>query len=521
VSERDGTLPPEMNLTARVLVLREGDDVGVALAPLQASETVDALGIRCVDAIPAGHKIALRRIAKGECVRKYGEVIGRASQRIGLGEWVHTHNLQADHVDAIPQAPVEQTPVAREPLGAGRTFEGYRSADRRSGTRNWLAVVSSANCSADTAHLVAECLRTKVLPEHPTIDGVMAVTHGSGCGLVEDGPEHVLLRRCLNGVLRHPNVAGALVIGLGCEVNQPRQMVSGISLPRAGGWQPPSVLVMQEAGGVRKTVAAAVDAALPLVRQAAARRRTACPISDLAVGTNCGGSDAYSGMTANPALGIAGDLLVGHGATWVLAETPETYGAEHLLTRRAASQEVADRLLALMKWWEGYTARHGAVIDNNPAPGNKAGGISTIQEKSLGAVTKGGSTPLMAVYGYAEPLAVPGLCFMDTPGHDPVSVTGLLAGGCTLIAFTTGRGSCIGMQAVPVLKIATTSGLYERMRDDMDVNAGVALQGVPLADLGRHIAEELIAVASGKRTKAEEQGLGQTTFVPWALGPVL
>ncbi|HSV73368.1 MAG TPA: altronate dehydratase family protein [Chthonomonadales bacterium] len=508
-------------VTPRVMLLREGDDVAVALAPILAGEALDEYGVRCADGVPAGHKVALRPIAEGDAVRKYGEVIGRATRPIAPGGWVHTHNLSADHVGSAAWEPGVPKQVEREPLGVGRTFDGYRAPGGRSGTRNWIAIISSSNCSADAVHLVAERLRREVLRDHRHIDGVMAVTHATGCGLLADGPEHVLLRRCLNGVLRHPNVAGAVVIGLGCEVNQPREMLEPAIMQQHGARHPPPVLVIQEQGGVGRTVDAALEAALPIVRRADARRRTARPLSDLVVGTNCGGSDAYSGITANPALGIAGDLLVGHGASWVLAETPETYGAEHLLIRRAASRKVGESLLGLLHWWEQHAARHGAVIDNNPAPGNKVGGITTIQEKSLGAVTKGGSSPLMAVYEYAQTVEERGLCFMDTPGHDPVSVTGLLAGGCALIAFTTGRGSCIGLDGVPVLKIASTSDLFHRLSDDMDVDAGVALGGVALRDLGRMIAEELIAVASGKRTKAEVQGLGRCAFVPWALGPVL
>jgi len=250
--------------------------------------------------------------------------------------------------------------------------------------------------------------------------------------------------------------------------------------------------------------------------------RRPVPVSRLIVGLECGGSDAYSGITANPALGAAADLLVKQGGTVVLGETPEIYGAEHLLTRRAADADVARRLLERIRWWEDYTSRHGGQMDNNPSPGNKAGGLTTIFEKSLGAAAKGGTTRLNEVYEYAEPVTAKGLVFMDTPGYDPASVTGMVAGGANIVCFTTGRGSVFGCKPVPSVKLATTTALYRRMEDDMDINCGKALDGrATIDELGERIFQFIIRTASGRRTKSEELGLGGDEFVPWHIGAVM
>lgn len=515
-------------LTEKAIVLRDGDDVAVLKERLTAGTELawEDGQARLSSDIPPGHKVALRAVAEGQPVHKYGQIIGYATAPIAPGDWVHAHNLHvgALHLDYEFGTDLRwPTPLAP---GEERTFLGFARPDGRVGTRNYLALVSTVNCSADTAHLLAERLRREALCDFPNVDGVVAVTHKTGCGMALHGPEHRVLQRCLAGMADHPNVAGALLIGLGCEVNQAVTLVQDQKLiaPESIGKRrpaPPPILTIQQIGGVRKTVEAGFEEALRLLRRANERRRTPQPLSGLIVGTNCGGSDGASGITANPALGVAGDEMVRHGAAWILAETSETYGAEHLLTRRAVSRQVGERLIALMRWWERYTAMHGAEIDNNPAPGNKDGGLTTIYEKSLGAVTKSGTTPMVAVYDYAERIRDRGFCFMDTPGHDPVSVTGLVAGGCNLVVFTTGRGSCLGFKPTPVLKISTTTALYERMPEDMDIDAGVILSGVSIEDVGRHIFEELIAVASGKKTKSERQGLGDHEFAPWALGPVL
>lgn len=509
-----------------LILLRPDDDVAVAIAPILrgADLVVAGRSLRAGAAIPAGHKIALRRVAVGKPVRKYGYEIGQASTMIEPGDWVHTHNLTAGILTQECEFSIDVQPV--EPARAPRTFMGYERPDGRAGTRNWVAVVATVNCAADAARLIAERLRREALPAYPNVDGVAVIAHGSGCGLAIGSSEHRTLQRCLTGIISHPNVAGAMLVGLGCEVNQACDLIAhtGVVSPQsliAGQPAPPPVLSIQDLGGISATVEAGVALGIQLLQTANSCVRTPQPLARLTVGTNCGGSDGNSGLTANPALGMAGDLLVSHGAGWVLAETPETYGAEHLLTRRAVRPEVGKDLVALMRWWDRYTIIHGASVDNNPAPGNKAGGITTVYEKSLGAVMKAGSSPLMAVYGYGQQVVERGLTFMDTPGHDPTSVTGLVAGGCNLVAFTTGRGSCMAFNPVPVLKIATNSGLYRRMSGEMDIDAGVILDGVPMARVAHEIAEAIIASASGEPTRAERPGLGDSTFVPWTLGLVL
>jgi len=515
-------------LAEKAILLREGDDVAVLKERLPAgTELAWAEGqLRLSSHIPAGHKVALRPLHEGEPVHKYGQVIGYATTAISPGDWVHTHNLGMGTLALTYEFGTDLRPPRPLEPGEERTFMGFARPDGRVGTRNYISLISTVNCSADTVHLLAERLRREALPDFPNVDGVVPVTHKSGCGMVIKGPEHRILQRCLAGMANHPNVAGALLIGLGCEVNQAMTLVQDQKLIALQSIHttrpvPPPILTIQDSGGVRKTIETGFQEALKLLRQANACRRTPQPLSQLIVGTNCGGSDGNSGITANPALGMAGDEMVRHGAAWLIGETTETYGAEHLLTRRAISRDVGEKLLALMHWWEQYTSLHGAEIDNNPAPGNKEGGLTTIYEKSLGAVMKSGTTPLIAVYDYAERIRHRGFCFMDTPGHDPVSVTGLVAGGCNLIAFTTGRGSCLGFKPTPVLKISTNTPLYERMPEDMDLDAGVILNGVSIEDVGHQIFEELIAVASGKKTKSEQQGLGDHEFAPWALGPVL
>ena len=518
----------EYPLREKAILLWEGDDVAVARERLPAGTALSWPDgeARLSTEVPPGHKIALRRIAEGRPVLKYGQVIGYATREIHPGEWVHAHNLHVGHVALEYEYGTDLRPAA--PLGSGeeRTFEGFSRPDGSAGTRNYVSLVSTVNCSADTVHLLADRLRREALPDFPNVDGIVAVTHKTGCGMAIKGREYRVLQRCLAGMASHPNVAGSLLIGLGCEVNQALALVEDenlITLDSIGRARPaaPAIFTIQETGGVRRTVEAGFQEGLKLLRQANDARRTPQPLSQLIIGTNCGGSDGNSGITANPALGRAGDEFVRHGAAWLIAETSETYGAEHLLTRRAVSRQVGEKLIALIRWWEDYTAMHGAEIDNNPAPGNKEGGLTTIYEKSLGAVVKSGTTPMVAVYDYAEKIKHRGFCFMDTPGHDPVSVTGLVAGGCNLFAFTTGRGSCLGFKPTPVLKIATNTPLYERMSEDMDLDAGVILNGASVQDVGLEIFEELIQVASGKKTKSELQGLGDHEFAPWPLGPVL
>jgi altronate hydrolase len=514
-------------LTDKALLLREGDDVAVARSPLAAGTVLGHEGgeIRLAESVPAGHKIALREIRDGEPVRKYGQTIGFATRAIAPGDWVHTQNMGVGPLHLQYEFGTEVEPVRYYSSAETRTFPGYKRPDGRVGTRNTVALVSSVNCSADTVCRIAERLRP-ALSEFPNVDDVVPIAHKGGCGTQMGGADHRQLRRTLAGFADHPNVGAYMLVGLGCEVNQPIELAREeglIEVDELTGRRSdaPPILSIQGCGGIRKTVERGVEIGLQLLRRANEFRRTPQPIGELIVGTNCGGSDAHSGITANPALGVAGDELVRHRGAWLIAETTETYGAEHLLTKRALSREVGEKLLKLMRWWEWYTATFGAEIDNNPAPGNKEGGLTTIYEKSLGAAMKGGTTPLVAVYDYAQRVTDRGFCFMDTPGLDPVSVTGLVAGGCNLVAFTTGRGSCLGFKPTPSLKIATNTPLYEHMKDDMDIDAGVIMNGVPVRDVGLQIFEELIAVAGGKKTKSEAQGLGEQEFAPWVLGPVL
>lgn len=473
--------------------------------------------LRTAEPVPNGHKIAIKAIATGGPVRKYGQIIGFAIRDIAVGEHVHTHNLRFGEFarEAKPASSVGASPQPSAPA----VFQGYRRADGKTGTRNYLAIVSTVNCSATVSRRISQTLALSgELDEYPNVDGVIALTHGTGCGMQPDGPGLAILQRTLAGYLTHPNVGGVLVLGLGCEDNQVTGLINGFPV-RAD--LPVVQATIQELGGT----AAAVSAGIALLREmlptADLARRSEAPASDLVLGTNCGGSDAFSGLTANPALGAAVDLLVANGGTGILAETPEIFGAEHLLASRAENPSVATALAEKIDWWREYVAAHGGSMDNNPSPGNKAGGLTTILEKSLGAVAKGGTTPLREVVGYAQRPAKRGLVFMDTPGYDPVSVTGIIAGGANLVCFTTGRGSVFGCKPVPCLKLATTTGLYRRMPDDMDIDCGVILEGVSVSSLGEQVFAELLEVASGKATKSERQGFGDEEFVPWQLGAVM
>lgn len=516
------------------LLLRPEDDVAVATRDLPSGTVLarpDGTVLAVTRSVPRGHKLAVRDLAVGSPVRKYGQVIGRASAPITAGDHVHTHNLGmgagmgagadmgigADEVRHEYEFGTARVP-ATAPAGPRPTFAGYRRADGRVGTRSYVAILTSVNCSASTARLIADQFRGSVLDEWPHVDGVVALTHTSGCGLVPTSEGGQMLLRTLRGYAAHPNVAGLLVVGLGCEMLQVDQVLEGAHIPSDTVVRR---LTIQDSGGIRATVRAGVAAIRAMMPQLEARRRQTCDVSELVVGLNCGGSDGYSGITANPALGHASDALVAWGARSVLAETPEVYGAEHLLTRRAVTPEVGRRLLDRIEWWRRYAAQGGGTLDNNPSPGNKAGGLTTILEKSLGAVAKGGTAELVAVYEYAEPISEPGLGFMDTPGYDPVSVTGLIAGGATVVVFTTGRGSVLGGKPTPVVKVATNTPMYLRMTEDMDLDAGRVVDGgATIPQVGAEILAKVLAVASGERTVSEELDLGQDEFVPWQLGTV-
>jgi altronate hydrolase len=511
-----------MTSARRLLTLAPGDDVAIALDDLAQGERLADLGPGLPAAaiggpVPRGHKIALRDVAEGAPVRKYGQVIGVATAPIKAGAHVHTHNLafSPDVQGGVAPASVvsrASDDTACDPIP---TFDGYLRADGRVGTRNYVGIVTSVNCSATVAKLIAREAERR-LGSFPNIDGVVALTHGTGCGMTVEGEGPDLLRRTLRGYAEHPNFAAVLAIGLGCEVNQLD------SLDLASGPNPATAMTIQEAGGTTAAVRKGLDELAKLLPAADAARRVPVPASRLILGLNCGGSDGYSGITANPALGAAVDLLVGCGGTAVLAETPEIYGAEHLLIARAARPDVGAAIKDRISWWEQYAAQSGGTLDANPSPGNKAGGITTIAEKSLGAIAKGGSTPLRAVYQYAETVTGAGLVFMDTPGYDPVSVTGIVAGGAQVVCFTTGRGSVFGGKPAPSLKLCSNSDTYRRMTEDMDLNCGQIADGTAtVAEMGRHIFELVLATASGRRTASELLGFGEEEFAPWQLGAVL
>ncbi|NND18131.1 MAG: altronate dehydratase, partial [Silicimonas sp.] len=460
-------------MTAPLFVrLDASDNVVTATRSLQAGAEVEDITTTAL--IPSGHKIATRAIARGAEIRKYAQIIGYASDDIAPGDHVHTHNTEFRNTDVEYEFGTDQRPVTMVPEAERDTFMGFRRDNGRVGTRNYIAVVTSVNCSATAARRIADAFGPDELAEYPNVDGVVAFVHGTGCGMAGDGDGFEALQRVMWGYARHPNHAGVLMVGLGCEMNQIDWLLDAYGLKQGPLFH---AMNIQGVAGLRKTIEAGIDkirGMLPIANQAV---RTPCPASELTVALQCGGSDAWSGITANPALGHACDLLTAQGGTGVLAETPEIYGAEHLLTRRATSRAVGDKLIGLIHWWEDYTARNKGSMDNNPSPGNKKGGLTTILEKSLGAAAKGGTSPLTGVYKYAEPVTAKGFTFMDSPGYDPASVTGQIAGSCNLVCFTTGRGSAFGSKPAPTIKVATNSEMYARMTEDMDVNAGDILTG--------------------------------------------
>ena len=508
---------------AAVLRLSPRDNVVVALRRIEPGarlgEGADAALATAV--VEAGHKLAVRAIAADEPVVKYGQVIGRALVSVAPGDHVHTHNLgMGEHTQDYGHAS-EARPLP--PMGADErerlSFEGYHRPDGRVGTRNYIGVLTTVNCSGSVARFIAESVeRDGLLDAFPNVDGIVPITHGTGCGMSASGEGYETLMRTLTGYARHPNFGAILLVGLGCEVMQVADLVGH---GRIQGNPRFRYMTIQGMGGTRATVAAGVEHVLDLAREADRDARAPAPASALTVALQCGGSDGYSGITANPALGVASDTIVRAGGTTILSETSEIYGAEHLLTRRAVSREVGERLIERVRWWEDYCERNGGEMDNNPSPGNKRGGLTTILEKSLGAVAKGGTAPLAGVYRYGEPIDRPGFVFMDSPGYDPASVTGQIASGANVVVFTTGRGSVSGYKPVPCIKLATNTAMYERMSEDMDVNCGTVIDGVPLGDVGAEVLQAILRVASGGESRSEALGFGGVEFVPWQIGAVM
>ena len=508
-----------------VIRLHSADDVVISRQQMLSGTTIENGTVAVRGLVPPGHKIATRRIKKGEPVRRYNQIIGFATSDIEPGAHVHVHNLgmgaeggafARDYAIGVEARPTDY-------VSAPRTFQGIVRADGRVATRNYLGVLTSVNCSATVARAIASHFDRDTHPEalaaYPNVDGVIALAMGTGCGMGATGEGIDVLRRTLAGYARHVNFCGVLMVGLGCETNQISDLLTAEHLAENPLFR---TFNIQETGGTRKTVRRGVELINEMLAHANNVTRTEVPVSHLTIGLQCGGSDGYSGISANPALGAAVDLLVRHGGTAILSETPEIYGAEHLLTRRAATPAVAQKLIDRIHWWEDYCERNQGEMNNNPSAGNKAGGLTTILEKSLGAVAKGGTTRLEAVYEYAEPVTAQGFVYMDTPGYDPVSATGQVAGGANLICFTTGRGSAYGCSPSPSIKLSTNNILWERQSEDIDINCGEIVEGgVSIADKGAEIFEAIIRVASGEKTKSETYGYGQNEFVPWQIGAVM
>jgi arabinonate dehydratase len=498
-----------------VIRLHADDNVVVAVHGFAAGTRIETENVTTLDAIPFGHKIATRPIARGEPVRKYGQVIGVAAEAIAPGRHVHVQNVAfSDLRSEAERAPVY---LANE---QPRTFLGYKRADGRVATRNYIGVLTSVNCSATVARFIAEAAdRSGLLRDYPNVDGVVPITHHSGCGMPGKGEGYDLLSRTLWGTAANPNFGAVLLVGLGCEVVQLARFKQEYGVGESEHFQS---FTIQDIGGTKRAIAEGLDRLKTMLPQVNAAKRSEQPASEIVVGLQCGGSDGWSGITANPALGNASDRLVALGGTVILSETPEIYGAEHLLYARAVSPEVAEKLRVRIKWWERYTALHDMEMNNNPTPGNKAGGLTTILEKSLGAVAKAGTSPLVDVIEYAKPLTNHGFLFMDSPGLDPCSATGQVASGATMIAFTTGRGSAYGCKPSPSVKLATNSAIFAKMPDDMDIDCGTIASGQStVEEKGAEILDYMLDVASGKKSKSEELGYGDMEFVPWHIGAVM
>jgi altronate hydrolase len=506
----------DLPLTVR---LNAADNIVVARVDILLNTELSGEGVRTAQPIPAGHKVATRPIGQGEPVRKFNQIIGVAKADIAPGQHVHVQNcamgdFERDYAIGADVRNIEMVPEAER-----ATFDGYVRANGKAATRNFIGVLSTVNCSASVSKFIAERFPREILDQYPNMDGIVAITHSTGCGMADRGEGYATLQRTLWGFAAHPNFASVLMVGLGCEVMQIEFLTEAYGIERGPTFR---TMTLQGTGGTRKTIERAHAMIAEMLPAANEFRRQPVGASELTLALQCGGSDGYSGITANPALGAAADLLVRHGGTAVLSETPEIYGAEHLLTRRAVSQKVGEKLIERIHWWEDYTARNLGEMNNNPSPGNKAGGLTTILEKSLGAAAKGGTTNLVDVYKYAEPITAKGFVFMDSPGYDPASVTGQVASGCNIIAFTTGRGSVSGFKPAPSIKLATNTPMYQRMADDMDINCGTIAEGEEtIEQAGERIFQLILDIASGKHTKSEEQGFGDNEFVPWQIGAVM
>lgn len=499
-----------------IVRLHADDNIAVAIDDIVAGQLLPALGIVAAQAIPRGHKIAIRAIADGDWVLRYAQAIGAAKADISVGQHVHSHNLvmadvpRSEHLPS--QAFTDKAPDA--------SFLGYWRDDLRlAGTRNYVAVVPMVSCAVTVARRITQNIQQRIVQSYPGIDGAMALSHASGCAMDSNGIGLKTLQRTLAGWVGNPNFAGVLLVGLGCETNQIASFLSAHGLSVGERLQ---TLSIQQAGGTQAAIDQGIAQLETCLPQWSAWQRTRLNAAHLRVALQCGGSDGFSGVSANPALGCAADKLVAAGAAVILAETPEIYGAEQLLKQRAINDGVAATLQSKIDWWRDYVAREGGTLDHNPSPGNKAGGLTTILEKSLGAVAKAGVSPLQAVLEYGERNHARGLLFMDSPGYDPVSITGQIAAGANIVCFTTGRGSTYGSKPVPTLKLASNSLMAQRMSSDMDIDCGPILAGVSShVEMGDQIFDRILALASGAASKSEQLDLGDDAFVPWQLGAVL
>ena len=507
-----------MHQAHSTIVLGDKDNVAIALKAILKDDSIGELGLSARTDIPKGHKVAKRAIPSGEAVFKYGQIIGRSTKDISAGEHVHTHNIEfTDHKSGYEFSTEVHN---KSSVADNAEFLGYQRDDGTVGTRNYIGILTSVNCSGSVAKFVAEeAEKSGLLKRYKNVDGVVPIVHGSGCGMANSGEGYDLLFRTLSGYARNPNFAAILLIGLGCEVMQITDLVGKNRLQNEESFR---YMTIQSEGGTSKTIERGMSTLTEFLEYADQSKRQPSSVSKLTVGLQCGGSDGYSGITANPALGVASDILVQHGGISILSETPEIYGAEHLLTRRALTEEIGKKLLDRISWWENYTARNGGEMNNNPSPGNKRGGLTTILEKSLGAVAKGGVSPLAGVFEYGEKIDTHGFVYMDSPGYDPCSVTGQIASGANIIVFTTGRGSVSGYKPSPCIKLSTNTSMYRRMSGDIDLDCGDIIEnGVTLEEKGKQIFEQIVRVASGQKTKSEELGFGGSEFVPWQIGAVM
>ncbi|WP_406855774.1 altronate dehydratase family protein [Alsobacter sp. KACC 23698] len=501
----------------RTVRLHAADNVVVAVDPVDVGAVAEGVTARA--RVPRGHKMATAAIPDGSPIVKFGQIIGFASKDIAPGDWVHEHNVGMHDFERDYRFAEDARVEEVLPVGLQATFQGFRRANGKVGTRNYIGILTSVNCSASVARFMAlEIERSGILEQYPNIDGVIPLVHGGGCALDIKGEGYDILKRTQWGYATNPNMAGVVMVGLGCEGFQIGRWKDAYGIKESDTFR---TMTIQEIGGTKKTVQAGVEAIKAMLPIADAARRETVPASELLLALQCGGSDGYSGITANPALGAAVDILVKHGGAAILSETPEIYGAEHLLTRRAATREIGEKLVGMIHWWEDYTARNKMEMNNNPSPGNKLGGLTTILEKSLGAAAKGGTKTLAGVYHYAEQVDAKGFVYMDTPGYDPVAATGQVAGGANVLCFTTGRGSAYGCKPTPSIKLATNSEIYRRMLDDMDINCGDILDGVSIEEKGQEIFDTVLRIASGERSKSEQLGYGDAEFVPWTVGATM